>query len=76
MPQNEVSKIHSGLLLVSVFNKVTILITGIIQMDLRSGDWTSKNNRIQVVKTRRVNLVGRNILFKLRFFCPNAQVGL
>ena len=49
------------------FNNVSIPITGIVQLDLTSGDWTFKDNRILTERTRTVNLLGRDILSKLGF---------
>ena len=47
------------------FNNVSIPITGILQLDLTSGDWTSKDNKILIVQTQTVNLLGRDVLSKL-----------
>ena len=33
------------------FNNVSIPITGILQLDLTSGDWTSRDNKILIVQT-------------------------
>ena len=49
------------------FNNVSIPITGILQLDLTSGDWTSKKNKILIVQTQTVNLLGRDILANLGF---------
>ena len=49
------------------FNNVSIPITGILQLDITSGDWTSRDNKILIVQTQTVNLVGRDVLSKLGF---------
>ena len=49
------------------FNNIQIPITGIIQMNLRSGLREATNNEILVVNANTVNLMGRDILGKLGF---------
>ena len=49
------------------FNNIEIPITGIIQMNLRSGLREATNNEILVVNANTVNLMGRVILGKLGF---------
>ena len=49
------------------FNNIEIPITGIIQMNLRSGLREATNNEILVVNANTVNLMGRDILGKLGF---------
>ena len=49
------------------FNNVSIPITGILQLDLTSCDWTSRDNKILIVQTQTVNLLGRDVLSKLGF---------
>ena len=49
------------------FNNIEIPITGIIQMNLRSGHREATNNEIVVVDANTVNLLGRDILGKLGF---------
>ena len=49
------------------FNNVSIPIIGIHQLDLTSGDWTSRDNKILIVQTQTVNLLGRDVLSKLGF---------
>ena len=55
------------------FNKVSIPISAILQLDLTSGDWTSRNNKILIVKTQTVNLLGRDVLSKFRFALSQKQ---
>ena len=67
LPQSKKTSIHSRPPEVyRCFNIVSITITGIIQMYLTSVDWTSKYNRVLIVKTRTVNILGRDISSKLR----------
>ena len=49
------------------FNNIEIPITGIIQMNLRSGHRETKINEILVVDANTVNLLGRDILGKPGF---------
>ena len=49
------------------FNNIEIPITGIIQMNLRSGNREATNNEILVVDANTVNLLGRDIMGKLGF---------
>ena len=49
------------------FNNIEIPITGIIQLNLRSGLREATNNEILVVNANTVNLMGRDILGKLGF---------
>ena len=49
------------------FNNIEIPITGIIQINLRSGLREATNNEILVVNANTVNLMGRDIMVKLGF---------
>ena len=49
------------------FNIIEIPIAGAIKLKLRSGQWEAVNNEILVVNSNTVNLLGRDILGKLRF---------
>ena len=55
------------------FNNVSIPITGILQLDLTSGYWTSRYNKILIVKTQTVTLLGRDVLSKLGFSLSQKQ---
>ena len=57
---------YNGYMKIKCFNNQDIPIIGQIQMELRSGSWTAKNCNILVVKHKSQNLVGRDILTKLR----------
>ena len=55
------------------FNNVSIPIIGILQLDLTSGDWTSRDNKILIVQTQTVNLLGRDVLSKLGFLLTQTK---
>ena len=48
-------------------NNIEIPITGAIQLKLRSGNWQTPNNKILVVNSNTVKLLGRDVLGKLGF---------
>ena len=64
---------YNGYMKLKCFKNQDIPIIGQIQIELRSGSWTAKNYNILVVKHKSQNLMGRDILTKLRLTLTQQQ---